>query len=59
MTLTRKQVEAIAGRLFARTTAVEVSRVPQSSDVEVTQFEGTRLIETARVRPGGSVRVLP
>lgn len=58
--LTPKQVAAIHVRLTATCTTVEVRRwEPTGQTVEVNQFARTRLIESVKIGPSGTVTVLP
>ena len=64
VTLTPKQVFAVNARMTATCTDVEIRRwhVPDkphvSRAVEVSQFDRRRLIETVKIGPSGTVKVL-
>jgi hypothetical protein len=59
VSLTPNQIAAINVRLTATCTDVEVRRwAPMSRAVEVSWFARRRLIETAKIDPGGRVTVL-
>jgi hypothetical protein len=59
VTLTPEQIRAINARLTTRCTNVEVQRFATTGKtIEVSQFQRTRLIETVKIRPSGTVTVL-
>lgn len=59
VSLTPAQIAAIHARLTASCTYVEVRRWNMTGNtIEVSQFQRTRLIETVRIRPSGTVTVL-
>lgn len=59
VSLTPKQIGAIHVRLTAACTNVEVRRwETPGRTVEASQFERQRLIETVKIGPSGTVKVL-
>lgn len=60
VTLTPKQASAIAVRVTATCTAIDLARwSPDRRAVVADYFDRGRLIESVRVEPGGRVTVLP
>lgn len=59
VSLTPKQVFAINARLTATCTSVQITKwKPTGQTVEVAQFARQRLIETIKLGPSGTVKVL-